>query len=81
MSFAFMQESENIRLSQRNRPRISWEYGEYPHYDIALMEATKLGFEQNRVQIRRIMNESGIKFLIEPYEESCLCSQVIQYKG
>jgi len=76
-----MQELENQRLSRRDRPKLTWEYGEYSHYDIALIEATKLGYEQHKVQIRRIMNEDGMRFLVEPYEEDCHCAQVMRYNG
>ena len=81
MSILFMQEYENKRLSERGKIKPKWEYGEYPHYDQALDAAERLGYNEHKVQIRRIMGEDGMKFLIEPYEENCGCAQVMQYKG
>jgi hypothetical protein len=81
--FTSMQEVENNRIKNRAiKPKPKWEYGEYIHYPEAIDAARKLGYEQQRVQIRRVfLNDHSYRYLIEPFEVDCGCPQVFQYKG
>ena len=76
-----MREYEITRLSNRPTSRPRWDYGTFPTFREAVAEANKLGYEEHRVQIRRVVDKSGMRFEIEPYEADCGCSQVIQFKG
>lgn len=73
------QEAEDERLLIRDKIRkAKWEYSHLTDLETAKNEAIKLGWLENRVQLRQVSGQFGPEYLIEPYEAGCHCSSIIR---
>jgi len=59
---------------------MKWQICSSTNRDVIVAQAIKLGWADNKVQVRK---ERGLKvmwYIIEPYEEGCACRNLLKYK-
>jgi hypothetical protein len=58
-------------------PLRKWEIFSSKNMQQTFNEAKRLGWLENKVQVRKYFDEEGTHYIIEPYEEGCSCSGII----
>jgi hypothetical protein len=56
-----------------------WEFAHSEDLDWIIQEAVKLGWKDNKVQVKRYQHEDTYTFYIEPFEEDCSCPGLLKY--
>lgn len=78
MSVKLTSEAEKERLANRSKP--TW--GLYSDISLVrvLHEAKKLGWKENKVQVRfENIATDVVEYTIEPYEQGCGCAGLLKY--
>lgn len=76
MKIQFTKDAEAERL----KARPEWEYGKHLSLVAAAQQANKLGWAENKVQVRRIvLDDAIVEYQIEPYED-CKCPDLLRYE-
>lgn len=58
----------------------TWEYGSSDNLEFIVQEAVRLGWKDNKVQVKRYDLNGKYTFYIEPYEEGCNCPGLLKYE-
>lgn len=59
---------------------MKWTIASGVDKDVIIAQAIKLGWAENKVQVRKELGEFGMYYFIEPHEEDCGCPNLLRYQ-